>query len=95
MTCECRNGGIVRDLGRRRLEHGYRPESLVGVVLVVLSGWWWSGLDPVWACCATMRSLRTLVPICIAATYGRILMSVHCQFTGNCVVSGGVYSCAC
>lgn len=54
MTCECRNRGVVRDLGRRRLEHGYRPKSLVGVVLVGLSGWWWSDLDPVWACCAAM-----------------------------------------
>ena len=34
MACEGRYGGVVRNLGCRRLEHGYRPEW----VLVVLVG---------------------------------------------------------
>jgi len=58
MTCECRNGGVVRNLGCRRLEHSYRPKSLVSVVLV----WWWSGLDSVWACSCTCHSVITAHP---------------------------------
>ena len=56
MTCERRYGGVVRDLGCGRLEHGYRSKSLL---------WWCCWLVVEWPAVLCLNGINS---VCIAAS---------------------------